>query len=197
MDPSPPQPSYSISDKELIAAMSGGDQQALGVFYDRWAARVNGLAIMLLKDPREAEEVTEDTFWQAWRQSPSFDASRGAAGSWLMMIARSRSLDRIRARKRRREESIDDVPSGNPAIVEQPVERDLDADSRGAVVRRALSGLPADQREAIELAYFGGLSQTEIADRKQLPLGTVKTRIRLGMARLRDALVPQSGEVAR
>jgi RNA polymerase sigma-70 factor (ECF subfamily) len=175
------------TDVALLDRMRGGDEGALAVLYDRWSDRVHSLAAHLLRDARDAEDIVEETFWQAWRGAARFDAARGAVGTWLLTICRSRALDRLRASRRRPENtSLDDAPP-----VEDP--RDdpgaaMVASETGRIVRAALAELPAEQRQAVELAYFRGLSQSEIAEQTGQPLGTIKTRVRLAMVKLREKL---------
>lgn len=179
--------SRDSADLALLERMRGGDEGALATLYDSWCDRVNSLAVHLLRDARDAEDIVEETFWQAWRSAARYDASRGTVGAWLLTITRSRALDRIRAKRRRPEDAtLDDVPeaaapggSAADAVV---------ADETGRTVRAALEELPVEQRQAIELAYFNGLSQSEIAEKTGLPLGTVKTRMRLAMNKLRERL---------
>ena len=177
-------------DEALVRRMAAGDEQALGALYDRWHAVVHGVVSRLLRQPNDVEDVVEETFWQAWRQAARFDRTRGAVQTWLLTIARSRALDRVRALRRRREEPLEG--DDGQVVVQQAAEGDpgLDAEAseRRRIVVAALAGLPAEQREALELGYFGGLSQTEIAERTGQPLGTVKTRMRLGMQKLRSQL---------
>jgi RNA polymerase sigma-70 factor, ECF subfamily len=177
-------------DESLVRRMAAGDEQALGALYDRWSAVVHGVVSRLLRQPDDVEDVVEETFWQAWRQAGRFDRSRGAVQTWLLTIARSRALDRVRSVRRRREEPLEG--DDGQAVVQQVAEGDpgLDAEAseRRRIVVAALAGLPAEQREALELGYFGGLSQTEIAERTGQPLGTVKTRMRLAMQKLRSQL---------
>jgi RNA polymerase sigma-70 factor (ECF subfamily) len=177
----------NVADLALLERMRGGDEGALAAFYDRWSDRVYSLALHLLHEARDAEDIVEETFWQVWRNAARYDAARGTVGTWLLTICRSRSLDRIRARRRRPEDAtLDDA-----AALESP-EPDaasaLVTSETGRIVRLALAELPAEQRQAVELAYFRGLSQSEIAEKTGLPLGTVKTRVRLAMAKLREKL---------
>lgn len=174
--------------------MVEADETALGALYDRWVRSLYSLVLHLLKDPDEAEDVVEETFWQAWRKAGSYEPSRGAVSTWLLTIGRRKALDRLRARKRSREDligedrSLADLPSSDP---------DPSIDTEGAElrenVRRALNDLPAEQREVLELGYFNGLSQSEIADVTGQPLGTVKTRMRLAMQKLREPLSMHRG----
>lgn len=208
MNPSPPSPTYEgqvriesesgasrlSGDAELVRRMASGDEAALGLLYDRWVALVHSLVLHLLRDPREAEEVVEETFWQAWRQAARYEAARAGVSTWLSTIARSRALDRLRATRRSRETPFsgaeadgleqrvpDESAAGDPQLAAEEAER-------RARVRRALAELPSEQREVLELAYFGGLSQSEIAERTKQPLGTVKTRVRLALEKLRGRL---------
>jgi RNA polymerase sigma-70 factor (ECF subfamily) len=178
-------------DAALVARMRAGDERALGELYDRWEDAVRVCALSIVDEAAEAEDVVEDVFWQAWRQSGRFDAERGSVSAWLLTIARSRALDRARTRRRSRETSgLEELEvSGVEASVAQsdPLV-DAERGERSRMVRRALHDLPAEQRESLELAYFEGLSQTEIAARTGNPLGTVKTRMRLAMQKLRESL---------
>ena len=175
-------------DAALIERMTDGDESALGALYDRWADAVHALVARIVRDEPEAEEVVEAVFWQAWQQAGRYAPERGAPGAWLLAMARSRSLDRLRSLRRRRDEQpADESIFDNQPAVGDPLS-DLDATDRAARVLAALEQLPAEQREVLELAYFEGLSQTEIAERLELPLGTVKTRARLALRKLRDRL---------
>lgn len=187
MNPLAPTETYEV-DRVLLGRMRDGDERALGELYDRWQPRVHGLALALLRDASEAEDVTEETFWQAWRHAARFDSDRGSAGSWLLTIARSRALDRLRARRRRPEEPLVDEVAAAVASAAAAPDDAMELSDRGRTVRSALRSLPPEQQEVLQLAYFGGLSQTEIAERTGQPLGTIKTRVRLGLVKLRDAL---------
>lgn len=181
-------------DVDLIERMQRRDERALGDFYDHWYPVVHGLLTRILKSASDVEDVVEETFWQVWRQADRFAADRGSVQTWVLTIARSRALDRLRATKRLREESIDDTNAdGGPAAasaVQSSSDPSLDAElsERRQLVVEALADLPGEQREALELGYFGGLSQSEIAERTGQPLGTIKTRMRLAMLKLRDRL---------
>ena len=151
---------------------------------------MHGVVARVLRQPDDVEDVVEETFWQAWRQASRFDPTRGAVQTWLLTIARSRALDRARALRRRRESPLEG--DDGKVVVEQaaPSDPGLDAEAseRRRIVTAALAELPAEQREALELGYYGGLSQSEIAERTGQPLGTVKTRMRLAMQKLRSQL---------
>ncbi len=174
----------------LIAQTAQGDQAALATLYDRTSPQVYGLIFKILDNREAAEEVTLDVYTQVWRQAHSFDRSRGAPGAWLMTLARTRAIDRYRASaaERGKFESLD-AASFFASDGPDP-EEELAGMERQQLVRQALKTLSPEQREAIALAYFYGLSQSEIADKLGLPLGTVKTRMRLGMMKLRDILAP-------
>jgi len=185
------------ADVELVLRMQSGDERALGAFYDRWYPAVSALAARMLKSADDVEDVVEETFWQAWRQASRFAAERGSVATWLLTIARSRALDRLRATRRLREETLEDergdVRGGETSgaeLVAAPNDpsRDVELDERRTLVLAALGELPREQREALELGYFGGLSQSEIAERTGQPLGTIKTRMRLAMMKLRERL---------
>ncbi len=179
--------SRDSGDAALLNRMQRGDEGALAELYDAWSERVHSLAMHLLRDPRDAEDIVEETFWQAWQGAGRYDAARGAVGTWLLTICRSRALDRVRARRRRPEDpALDDQP--HPADPAASPDDALVASETGRIVRAALAELPSEQRQALELAYFGGLSQSEIAARTNLPLGTVKTRMRLAINKLRERL---------
>jgi RNA polymerase sigma-70 factor (ECF subfamily) len=180
------------TDVELVRRMASGDERALGTLYDRWQALVHGAIVRILSQPDDVDDVVEEVFWQAWRQASRYEASRGAVHTWLLTIARSRALDRARALRRRHEESLDDVRTTDLDSGVAPADpaADAEASERRATILAALSALPPEQREAIELAYFQGFSQTEIAERTGQPLGTVKTRTRLAMQKLRERLRP-------
>jgi RNA polymerase sigma-70 factor (ECF subfamily) len=162
----------------LLRRLTAGDQQALGEFYDRYAGLVNGLALRILRNSTEAEDVVQEVFVQVWRQAERYDPARGSAEAWLCTIARSRALDRLRRRTSRREDREEAAP-GTSAVPKT---------EEALAVRKALSTLSEDQRVALELAYYEGLTQSEIAERLGEPLGTIKTRIRTAMIRLRDVL---------
>lgn len=200
MNPPEPELSYSgetrsnADDVALIRRMVDADETALGALYDRWSRSLYSLVLHLLRDPDEAEDVVEETFWQAWKKASAYEPSKGAVSTWLLTIGRRRALDRLRANKRKREDPVGnegtfaDLPSGEP---------DPSQDMEGAELRRhvhaALRGLPAEQREVLVLGYFRGLSQSEIADSTGQPLGTVKTRMRLAMQKLREPLSMHRG----
>jgi RNA polymerase sigma-70 factor (ECF subfamily) len=178
-----------------LEKIAGRDVGSLGALYDATSRWVYGLAFRILGDAHLAEEVSLEVYMQVWRQAASYAPRRGTPASWLTTIARSRALDRLRSRAGRRsreralEEALDAAAPGGSDPFLYSAERE-----RSRLVRNALSALPPEQRRAIELAYFAGLTHAEIAKRSGEPLGTVKTRIRLGMMKLRGLLGPLEGE---
>lgn len=195
MNPSERAPSYSsengsnAEDAALIRRMIDADETALGALYDRWVRSLYSLVLHLLGDRDEAEDVVEETFWQAWRKADSYEPSKGAVSTWLLTIGRRKALDRLRSRKRNREDPIEGERGFDHLVSES---KDPASEAEGSElrenVRTALGALPAEQREVLELGYFSGLSQAEIAEKTGQPLGTVKTRTRLAMQKLRQPL---------
>jgi RNA polymerase sigma-70 factor (ECF subfamily) len=178
----------SMAGETLVRRMAGGDRDAFGAFYDRYAPLVYPLIVRIVRDRSDAADVLQDVFWEAWQGAPAYDPARGTPEAWMITRARTRSIDRVRALRRRGETF---VPPIDDEIAAAPAEAGGDAAERAedrGIVRQALQALPPPQREAIELAYYGGLTQTEIAERLKQPLGTVKTRIRLGLERLREVV---------
>lgn len=200
LDPSPAYPDdgapHAGADARIVARMAAQDEQALAAFHDRWCARVESVVLRIVRDPDDAADVVEEVFWQCWRQAARFDAGRGDVERWLVTIARSRALDRLRARRRSREEVLaDDGPPADAVDVAADPASDAEGADRRARVEAALATLPPEQREALELAYYGGFSQSEIAGRTGQPLGTVKTRMRLALQKLRTVLAPLAQDV--
>ena len=181
-------------DEALLRRVAEADSSALEALYDRYARVVYGAALRMLGTADLAEEVVQETFWRVWRRSSTFQAGRGQVASWILGIAHKLAIDELR-RQRVRPSLVYDTD-------DRPVLRDIEdsrmdvasaaiEEERHRIIRAALDQIPTEQREAVELAYFGGLSQNEIATRLQTPLGTVKTRIRLGLQKLRDILITQ------
>jgi RNA polymerase sigma-70 factor (ECF subfamily) len=175
---------------------ASGDHAAMADLYDATSARVFGLAMRIVGEPSAAEDVVSDVYLQAWRQAGGFDPRRGSVLAWLLTLTRTRSIDALRARQRRRAatEQAEAAPSAAVPIsdlAELTIEAERQRSVHGALVR-----LTPEQRQVIELAYFGGLSHSEIAARLGQPLGTVKTRIRAAMLRLRDLLAPLHGPIS-
>jgi RNA polymerase sigma-70 factor (ECF subfamily) len=163
-------------------------EAALGAIYDRYIRLVYAVALRITGDRETAEEVVQDVFQNVWQAAGSFQPGVGSFTAWLLGIARHRAIDATRSKRERaraREQTLDEF---RPAGEELSLEREVDQRLLRDVVRTALDTLPANQRQAIELAYYGGLTRAEIADRLNEPLGTVKTRLRLGLLKLRDLL---------
>jgi len=172
---------------ELLQRSARGDRAAFAELYDATAARVHGLSLRVVRDPAQAEEVTQEAFLEIWRTASRYDVGRGSAVSWLLTIAHRKAVDRVRSAEAssRRESTYHHR--------NQTVDHDATADAATASlearrVRTALGALTDMQREAIELAYFGGYTHTEVATLLDLPVGTAKTRIRDGLIRLRDTI---------
>lgn len=183
-------PDAPDNDRGLVARIEARDAEALALLYDRHSARLFGLAQRILGETGEAEEVLQEVFLHVWKAAASFDPSRGPVVAWLLVATRSRSIDRLRSRRSGKgapSRSLDEAP-------ETASPEDIEADAAGreweASCRAAIGQLPEDQRQALELAYFEGLTHQEIAQRTATPLGTVKTRVRLGLMKLRERIRP-------
>lgn len=168
--------------------MAKGDHGSLGQCYDAMGPVVFSLAVRMLRDRQAAEDVTQDIFVQVWRQAGNYDTSRGTPEAWIMMIARTRILDRLRSRSagivlKPVGENLPDAPDATDWPEDLAVTRE-DA----VYVREALAELPDDQRQAVEMAFFDGLTHVEISEKLNVPLGTIKTRIRLGLLKIKDRL---------
>jgi RNA polymerase sigma-70 factor (ECF subfamily) len=178
----------AASDRSLIEQISRGDERAFEHAYDRFGTLVYSIAYHILNDTADAEEVVAEVFLQVWTSAATFDAARASVAAWLCVITRSRALDHARARKRR-SRVVDELTQVG-LMLPEPAAADAGAiasDLR-ARVAHCLAGLPPDQRRVIELAYYGGLTHSEIAEKLGEPLGTVKTRIRSALGKLRDTL---------
>lgn len=174
-------------ERRILERMAAGDGDALRELYDLHGRAVYSLAVRILRSQPDAEDIVQEVFVQAWRQAARYDATRGTVVGWLLMQAKSRSIDRLRARKARPEQADD-------AQRPEPVDTGVSADvqvvrvEQAQRVKEALERLPVLQKTALELAYYEGLTHVEIAEQLEQPLGTVKTRIRQGLLKLRDAL---------
>lgn len=181
-----------MEDAALMARLAAGDPSAIGQLYDRYGRQVYSLAYRMTGDPAAAEDVTQDVFLKVWRSAARFDPDRGRAATWILHIAHTTTVDSMRARGRTtpsRFEDDTDEPDHTANTAEQAEVAVL-----GAQVRSALMRLPAEQRQAVELAYFGAMSQTEIAGHLRIPLGTVKSRVRLALDSLRLLLLSPRGK---
>lgn len=184
-----PSPDGAVGDPlvALLRRSARGDQTAFGELYDATAARLHGLVLRVVRDPAQADEVTQEAYLEIWRTSARFDATRGSALAWMMTIGHRRAVDRVRsahAATRRDTHYLSDAREEGPDVTAEAALAGLEARR----VRSALATLTPVQREAIELAYFGGYTHTEVAALLDLPIGTAKTRIRDGLIRLRDTM---------
>jgi RNA polymerase sigma-70 factor (ECF subfamily) len=179
---------------ELVARVARGDEAAFGQLYDAYAGLAFGLIRRILREKEAAEEVLQEVFWQVWREAGTFDAARGSAEAWLLMRAKTRAIDKLRSMRRKEQTFVApvDEATARPAEPRRDEDPALAAEDR-TLVGGALDRLPAAQRQVIELAFYEGLTQAEIATRLGEPLGTVKTRARLGLERLRG-LVSGKGD---
>lgn len=175
-------------DLELVLRMRAQDEGALGLFFDRWSPLLRSFVRHLVADASAADDVVEETFWQAWRQADRYDAERGDVATWLFMICRSRALMHLRARRRLREEPFPAADAPELLRFQVAPENNAELAERRALVLSALGQLPAEQRQIVDLAFFHGLSQSEIASHTGHALGTVKTRTRLAFEKLRRLL---------
>lgn len=173
------------TDSEILGRVAEQDHPAFEEFYDRYSSRVFGFLLHILRNRTEAEDVLQEAFWQVWRQAERFDSGRASAEAWVLMIARSRAVDRLRRRRETITDTIPEIPTDS--VPEINLARQDDA----VQVTAALAVLPSDQREPIRLAFFEGMTHEQIARHLKIPLGTVKTRIRLGFLRLRDRLTAE------
>ena len=175
------------SREELLGRVAQGDQAAFGELYDQIAPRVLGLVKRLLVDHAQSEEVTQEIFLEIWQTATRFEPARGGASTWIMTMAHRRAVDRIRASQAGRDRD-QKIGIRDLAVDYDHVSETVEVRIEHERVKKAMSRLTELQREAVNLAYYGGFSHSEVAERLQIPLGTVKTRLRDGMIRLRDEL---------
>ncbi|WP_263365211.1 sigma-70 family RNA polymerase sigma factor [Edaphobacter bradus] len=176
-------PASQQDDVILLAQVQRGDEQAMATLYDRYAKLVYSVALRVLRDPASAEDILQDVFMQIWRNPATFTATRGSLGGWLVVVSRNRSIDALR--RKRPAESVDEVALAGPYDLANEAERNtLMEKARGVIYR-----LPVDQRKTLEMAFFDGLTHSEIAEMTGDPLGTVKTRIRSALTTLRRAFL--------
>jgi RNA polymerase sigma-70 factor (ECF subfamily) len=176
----------NADDVDLLRRIGDADETALGALYDEWSHPLYSLVLSLLRDSDEAEDVVEETFWEAWRRADEYEPAHGTVSTWLLTTGRRKALERLRARKRSREDLLRrKSPFADfPAYGHDPMD-DVEGAEVREKVRRALRELPPEQREALEMGYFGGLSEKEIADASGLAPETVETRMRLAIQGLR------------
>jgi RNA polymerase sigma-70 factor (ECF subfamily) len=191
LDPAPPIDHDQSEDVHLLGRAAAGDRDAFARLFDRHGSVTLGLLTRMLGERSSAEEVLQETFLQVWQQARRYEPRLARPRAWILMIARSRALDRLRSQSAR--ERREDVVARWDAASSGPVGiRNLEQEERRRAVAAALDALPAEQRQAIELAFFGGLTHSQIAERLAAPLGTVKSRILLGMNKLRQSLASYS-----
>ncbi len=189
--PTPPSDERQLADARLLRRMAAGDKAAFAELYDRFSRPLYATALRIVNDPAEAQDITHDAFLALWEKAAVFASERGTAFAWAVTLVRNRAIDRVRTRRRRAE-----LLAASP-----PADLGYHEDTAGAaaddsatlgdearVVRAAVATLPPEQRRALELAFFGGLTQQQIAERLSEPLGTVKARVRRGLLKLRDSL---------
>ncbi|HET9673222.1 MAG TPA: sigma-70 family RNA polymerase sigma factor [Gaiellaceae bacterium] len=174
-----------LSDEALIALVARRDEAALAALYDRFGRLAYGLALRVLRDKSLAEDAVQEAFMSVWRTADRFVAGRAKASSWILTFVHRRAVDLVRREERRRAEPLEDAPEFDAA---PGTDEEAWLRLRRERVQSALSSLPDQQREALELAYFGGFTQSELAERLGLPIGTIKSRMFSGLARLREIL---------
>ena len=178
-----------VSDEALVSLVASSDEQALAELYDRFGRVAYGLALRILRDEALAQDAVQEAFLGVWRSADRYLPERAKASTWILTLVHRRAVDLVRREDRRRGEPLDDAPE---PIALSTVEGEATLGFQRRVVQEALKGLPAEQREALELAYYGGLTQSELAERLGQPLGTIKSRMFMGLSRLRD-LLAQAG----
>lgn len=189
----------SLGDPDLIGRAAEGDARALEVLYDRYSRVVFSFGLRIVGDPQLAEELLQEVFFRAWQQGGSFRSSKGSFITWLLSITHNMAIDEVRKRRRRPQKADSEDPELMLASVPDTglnVEDEVWLGALRETINGAMATLPPAQREAIELAYFRGLTQREIAEQLGEPLGTIKTRMRLGMQKLRDQLEGNQGDLA-
>jgi RNA polymerase sigma factor (sigma-70 family) len=172
------------SDEEVLEAIATGDDSALGELYDRFGRVAYRLAYRILRDQALAEDAVQEAFLTVWRSAQGYRRERAKAGTWVLTLVHRRAVDLVRREDRRRAETLDEAREPASASVDE----EAGLRDRRAAVQAALTQLPDDQRQALELAYYGGLTQSELADRLGVPLGTIKSRMFAGLGRLRELL---------
>jgi RNA polymerase sigma-70 factor (ECF subfamily) len=181
-------PGTTAADHTTLERMAHGDHEALAELYDRHSRLVYSLALRILRDQGDAEDIVQEVFSQAWRQAGRYETRRGNVIAWLLNLTRSRAIDRLRGRQSRPEAASESLLAIDMPDLAMPVDEQLSLEGRASRMRAAVQELSVLQRVAIELAFYEGLTHVEIAERLELPLGTVKTRIRQGLLKLKDRL---------
>lgn len=172
------------SDEQILEAVGRGDHDALGALYDRFGRIAYGLAFRILRDQALAEDAVQEAFLAVWRSADAYKRERAKPSTWILTVVHRRAVDLVRREERRRGEPLEAAPEPTSG----PVDEDATLRERRVAVQAALTELPGDQRQALELAYYGGLTQSELAERLDVPLGTVKSRMFAGLGRLRELL---------
>jgi RNA polymerase sigma factor (sigma-70 family) len=172
------------SDEDVLDAVGRGDDDALGELYDRYGRLAYGLAFRILRDRTLAEDAVQEAFLAVWRSADAYKRERAKPSTWILTVVHRRAVDLVRKEQRRRGEPLETAPEPTAG----PADEDAALRDRRAAVQAALTALPGDQRQALELAYYGGLTQSELAERLGVPLGTVKSRMFAGLGRLRELL---------
>jgi RNA polymerase sigma factor (sigma-70 family) len=172
------------SDEQVLEAVGRGDDDALGVLYDRFGRLAYRLAFRILRDQALAEDAVQEAFLAVWRSADAYKRERAKPSTWILTVVHRRAVDIVRREQTRRGEPLEVAPE--PSV--GPADEDAVLRDRRAAVQAALTELPGDQRQALELAYYGGLTQSELAERLGVPLGTVKSRMFAGLGRLRELL---------
>jgi RNA polymerase sigma factor (sigma-70 family) len=175
---------HAPSDEQVLEAVGRGDDDALGVLYDRFGQLAYRLAYRILRDQALAEDAVQEAFLTVWRSADSYKRERAKPSTWILTVVHRRAVDLVRREQRRRGEPLETAPEPTAG----PADEDASLRDRRAAVQSALRELPGDQRQALELAYYGGLTQSELAERLGVPLGTVKSRMFAGLGRLRELL---------
>ena len=181
-----------LSDEALVALAARSEESALAELYDRFGRTAYGLALRILRDPALAEDAVQDAFLAIWRTAPQFMPERGRASTWILTLVHRRAVDTVRREQRRRADALERAPE--PSV--EGVEEDAWLRLQRERVQSALARLPDAQREALELAYYGGFSQSELAERLGQPLGTIKSRMFSGLARMRELLGEPGTEIS-
>jgi RNA polymerase sigma-70 factor (ECF subfamily) len=191
----PPPDDRDLADAELLRRIAAGDRAAFGQLYDRFSRPLYATAVRIVQDASDAQDIVHDAFVVVWEKANTFETQRGTAFSWLVTLVRNRAIDRVRSRRRRQELLSTSVPTDlgyDDATQPRPADDQAAAGDDARTVRAAVATLAPEQQKALELAFFSGLTQEEIARSLGEPLGTVKARIRRGLMKLRDSLASRS-----
>ncbi|MEO7414571.1 MAG: sigma-70 family RNA polymerase sigma factor [Opitutaceae bacterium] len=189
--PTPPPSERQQEDSRLMVRMASGDKSAFAEIYDRFSRPLYATALRVLNDATEAQDIVHDAFISLWEKAASFDTTRGSPFAWAVTLVRNRAIDRVRMRRRRSELLADSAPADLGYDEDSPgsgADETAALGDQAHVVRAAVATLPLDQKRALELAFFSGLTQQQIAEQLREPLGTIKARIRRGLLKLRDSL---------